>query len=58
MLELSRGPHAFARVCINENDVPLVRSMVRAIAERMGKDVRLVRCTEIEGLRCYESPRD
>lgn len=52
------GPRAFARVRVNEDDVPLVRSMVKAIAERNGKNVRTVDCVEIQGMRLYESPRD
>merc|ERR1712048_259045 len=52
------GPRAFARVRVNEDDVPLVRSMVKAIAERHGKNVRAVDCVEVQGMRLYESPRD
>lgn len=52
------GPRAFARVRVNEDDMPLVRSMVKAIAERMGKSVRKAHCVEIQGVRLYESPRD
>jgi len=52
------GPHAFARVRVKEDDVPLIRSMVKAIAERKGKNVRAVDCSEVQGMRLYESPRD
>lgn len=52
------GPRAFARVRINEDDVPLVRSMVKAIAKRIGKQVWTVDCFEVDGMRSYESPRD
>lgn len=52
------GPRAYARVRINENDVPLVRSMVKAIAERMGKQVWTVECVEVEDMRLYDSPRN
>lgn len=52
------GPRAFSRVRVKEDDVPLVRSMVKAIAERMGKNVRAVNCSEVQGMRRYESPRD
>jgi len=46
------------RVRVNEDDVELIQSMAKAIAERRGKNVRGVRCVEIEGLHEYESPRD
>jgi len=52
------GPRSFARVRVNESDVPLVRSMVKALAERKGKNVRTVDCIEVQGMRRYESPRD
>lgn len=48
------GKHEYARVRINEDDVALVESMAKAIAERLGKNVRKVRCVEIA--RRYESP--
>lgn len=51
------GPRAFARVRVNESDVPLIKRMIKAIAERMGKNVRAVDCFEVDGLRLYESPR-
>lgn len=49
---------SFVRVWVNEDDVPLVRNMARAIAESGGMNVRNVRCREVPGLRRYESPRD
>lgn len=52
------GQREFARVRVNENDVPLVRSMAKALAERMGKKARDVDCVEVEGQRRYETPRD
>jgi len=52
------GPRAFARVRVYQNDVPLVQSMVKALAERRGQSVRRVTCREVEEMRLYVSPRD
>lgn len=52
------GQRSFARVGVSEDDVALVRSMAKGIAARMGKNVRVWDCKEVQGLRWYESPRD
>lgn len=52
------GPRAYARVRVSEDDAPLVRSMIKAIAQSRGKSSRAVECVEIRELRQYESPRD
>jgi hypothetical protein len=57
-IRLEVGEREYARVRVNEDDVPLVRSMAKALAERMKKQVWTVTCDEVPGLRRYESPRD
>lgn len=49
---------AYARVRVAEEEVPLVRSIVKAIAKDLGKKLNTVSCVEVEGLRRFESPRD
>jgi hypothetical protein len=49
---------AYARVRVAEEEVPLVRSIVKAIAKDLGKKLKTVSCVEVEGLRRFESPRD
>jgi len=51
------GDRAYARVYVNLEDEPLVRSAIEAIAKKRGKWAEV---TEVPGSRCefFNSPRD
>jgi len=52
------GVRAYARVRVAEEDEPLVRCVLKAIAKSLGKRPNAVDCFEVEGERRFESPRD
>jgi len=52
------GERDYARVRVTEDDKPLVRSAIKALAKQLGKQPKSVDCFEVEGERRFDSPRD
>jgi len=52
------GERDYTRVRVTEDDKPLVRSAIKALAKQLCKQPKTVDCFEVEGERRFDSPRD